>query len=75
MRVVGNLRLTAMRSFKEHAQDGRGVRLAARGSAEFLCCKAARSRALCASERVPNKKSIPMKDAMRHGALSLSFGT
>jgi 3-hexulose-6-phosphate synthase len=26
------------------------------------------------SARVPNKKSIPMKDAMRHGALSLSFG-
>jgi hypothetical protein len=25
--------------------------------------------------RVPNKKSIPLKDAMRHGALSLSFGT
>jgi hypothetical protein len=37
-----------MGRLEEPAQNGRGVKRAAQRSGEFLCCLAARSRALCA---------------------------
>jgi hypothetical protein len=42
------MRGSVLFSFKEHAQNGRGVKRATRKSGEFLHCLAARIRALCA---------------------------
>ncbi len=50
--------MLARRSFEEHAQDGRGVTLAARSLAEVPFCLAARSRALCAF-CVPQVGALP----------------
>ena len=39
--------LPVLRTSKELAQNGRGIKRATRMSSEFLCCLVARSRALC----------------------------
>jgi len=43
---------------EELAQDGRGVKRAARNTRELLCCLAARNRALCAFWREENGQEM-----------------
>jgi hypothetical protein len=43
----------ALCAYEEHAQNGRGVKLAAQRASGFLSSLAARSRALCAFKQAP----------------------
>ena len=59
-----------MVTFKEHAQDGRGIERPAERASVFLSSLAARSRALCASKE--RQRFGPSAETSENGAWELA---